>query len=541
MRFVSLTLFCAVCGLLAVNTASSQVGINSSGNPPAEGAMLDVSSTTMGFLPPRMSMDQRNAIPNPPEGLTIYNTDSRCLEVFRGEPLGWYSTCPGVPIVTTSAVTAIGVNSAQTGGFVAADGGATVISRGVCWGTSPEPTLDNDFTVNGLGIGAFTTSITSLQMGTTYYVRAYATNSVGTAYGDEQVFTTIALPSVITSGVSSIETTTAAGGGNVTNDGGAAVTARGVCWGTSPLPTLADAFITSGSGIGSFSSELSALTPGTTYYTRAWATNIAGTAYGDDVSFTTNGLLYFTSPGVHYWTVPEGVTSLAVTVVGGGGGGGGDVGGGGGGGRVINSPSYAVSPGQQLTIEVAAQTDYPQSYAHFGRDGFQSSLTGGTGGTLTAMGGNGGRGRSNGGGAGANVGWNGGGGSYDYNGGNAGQGGFAGGNAYPGRSAGGGGGSGGVGSSATVNAGGDGGPGVMSIIDGNYYGGGGGGGEYQGNSGGQGTHGGGTGGRQGNNPPGTDAQPNTGSGGGGGGSTANFPNSGRGASGVVIIAYQIQN
>jgi len=537
----------AVCTGLAVflllndNMVLAQVGINSTGEPPAEGAMLDVSSTSLGFLPPRMNTTQRDAIVSPPEGLTIYNTDSRCLEVYRGEPLGWYRSCPVQPIVTTTAISSIETSSAQSGGFVAGDGGSTVTDRGVCWNTSPLPTLDDSFTQNGIGTGSFVAFITGLSMGTTYYVRAYATNSVGTSYGDQQSFTTIDYPTVTTSGITNVQVSTASGGGQVTTDGGAAVTSRGVCWSISPSPTTADATTTDGSGTGTFTSSLTGLSQGTTYYVRAWASNLAGTAYGNEVSFTTNGLLYFTTPGVQTWIVPEGVTSLALTVVGGGGGGGGDVGGGGGGGQVINVPAYAVSSGQELSITVANQTDYPQTYAHFGRDGQPTILSGGTGGTITAQGGNGGRGRSNGGGAGSNVGWNGGGGSYDYNGGHAGQGGFAGGNAFPDRSAGGGGGSAGTGGNASSTLGGNGGIGAASIIDGVHYGGGGGGGEYQGTSGGTGTHGGGDGGRQGNSPPGTDALSNSGSGGGGGGSTGIFPNSGRGASGVVIISYSSPN
>lgn len=229
------------------------------------------------------------------------------------------------------------------------------------------------------------------------------------------------------------------------------------------------------------------------------------------------------------------INEVALTVVGGGGGGGGDVGGGGGGGQVINIPSYDINGVKSLSITVAVQTDYPAGYNHFGRNGGNSSVSGGNTGTITAMGGNGGRSRSSG-GPGTNTGWNGGGGSYDYNIGNAGQGGFAGGNAFSFRSCGGGGGSGGAGQSATITSPGNGGLGVLSIIDGNYYGGGGGGAEYQGTTTGLGTHGGGDGGRTGS-VFGKDATPNTGGGGGGGPSTGSNFNAGRGASGIVLIRY----
>ncbi|MFC2157743.1 SBBP repeat-containing protein [Acidobacteriota bacterium] len=93
--------------------------------------------------------------------------------------------------------------------------------------------------------------------------------------------------SVTTTAPSNVTTTSASSGGNVTSDGGNAVTARGVCWGTSTNPTTADSKTSDGTGTGAFASSLAGLTPGTTYYVRAYATNDFGTAYGNEVSFTT--------------------------------------------------------------------------------------------------------------------------------------------------------------------------------------------------------------------------------------------------------------
>jgi hypothetical protein len=95
-----------------------------------------------------------------------------------------------VPIVTTTEVTDITYNTAVSGGTVISNGGAAVTAKGVCWNTSPNPTLINSYTINGTGTGAYTSNITGLASGTIYYVRAYATNSVGTAYGEEKSFTT---------------------------------------------------------------------------------------------------------------------------------------------------------------------------------------------------------------------------------------------------------------------------------------------------------------------------------------------------------------
>jgi uncharacterized protein (TIGR02145 family) len=94
------------------------------------------------------------------------------------------------------------------------------------------------------------------------------------------------VPTVTTEAISSITQTTATGGGNVTSEGSGLVSARGVCWSKSANPTISDAHTTDGSGTGSFTSSLSGLTVNTLYYVRAYATNSAGTAYGNEISFT---------------------------------------------------------------------------------------------------------------------------------------------------------------------------------------------------------------------------------------------------------------
>jgi uncharacterized protein (TIGR02145 family) len=389
--------------------------------------------------------------------------------------------------VTTANVSLIRDNSAVCGGKVTAAQERNVV-RGVCWGIASNPTIADSKTIDGTGNGAFTSSLTGLISGTTYYVRAYATNSLGTAYANEVSFATAApfvtkiinvtnpitgktwmdrnlganraaisssdeeaygdlyqwgrgsdgherrtsgtisslssndtpghdnfisvnsgnfdwcspqnnnfwqgvngknnpcptgyrlptsaeleaeraswssqnsegafasliklplagyrsfdngslyvegshglywsgtvygtyakslyfssstayvnfdgrargmsvrcikdvasssIPTVITSAISSVTSTTATSGGNVTSDGGATVTAKGVCWSTTPTPTTANSKTTDGTSTGSFTSSLSGLSPSTTYYVRAFATNSVGTSYGNELSFTT--------------------------------------------------------------------------------------------------------------------------------------------------------------------------------------------------------------------------------------------------------------
>jgi len=97
---------------------------------------------------------------------------------------------PVIPSVTTGDVTDITTTTATCGGNVTADGGAAVTARGVCWSTTQNPTTANSKTTNGTGLGTYTSNITGLSPNTTYYVRAYATNANGTAYGEQRTFKT---------------------------------------------------------------------------------------------------------------------------------------------------------------------------------------------------------------------------------------------------------------------------------------------------------------------------------------------------------------
>jgi len=203
-----------------------------------------------------------------------------------------------LPTVSTNSVTNITDTTATSAGNVTDNGGASVTSRGVCWNTSGSPTTSDTCTTDGTGTGSFTSSLTGLNPGTTYYVRAYATNSVGTSYGSQRTFTTLELPTVSTNSVTNITDNTATSGGNVTDNGGASVTARGVCWNTSGSPTTSDTCTSDGTGTGSFTSSLTGLNPGTTYYVRAYATNSVGSSYGSQRNFATQDLASVTTNAV---------------------------------------------------------------------------------------------------------------------------------------------------------------------------------------------------------------------------------------------------
>ena len=201
-----------------------------------------------------------------------------------------FKTLADIPVTVTFPVTNITTASAQAGGSVNADNGSPVTERGVCWSTSQNPTVSlSTKTTDGSGTGNFTSTITGLSVNTTYYVRAYATNGVGTSYGTQFVFTTLAnLPTVTTASLTNITSISATGGGTVVSDGGAPVTERGICWGTSQTPTTADNKLALGSGLGTFSGGITGLQAGADYYVRAYATNLAGTAYG--IATSVNGL-----------------------------------------------------------------------------------------------------------------------------------------------------------------------------------------------------------------------------------------------------------
>lgn len=196
------------------------------------------------------------------------------------------------PSVSTGTATNITATTVTLNGNVTAQGSTEVTVRGFCYSLTTTPTTSNSIITSGVGTGSYSANLTGLTSGTTYYVRAYATNSIGTSYGSQKTVQMSAsgTPIVTTATASGIFKTTAVSGGEVTSIGGSAVTERGVCYGTTSNPTISGSKVASGTGIGSFTANLTGLTPQTNYYIRAYATNTQGTTYGNQTTITTQSV-----------------------------------------------------------------------------------------------------------------------------------------------------------------------------------------------------------------------------------------------------------
>lgn len=265
---------------------------------------------------------QKNRVPNgTQQGEMLYWNGTEWVVVpigVSGQTLTFcygvptWGPCPlNVPVVTTGVMSVIGASSATGGGNVVYNGGATVTARGICYSTLPNPTIADPKTTNGTGSGVFTSPITGLAGGVTYYVRAYATNSVGTAYGEQISFVAAnpVLPTVAITASGTATSTTMSYTVNVSDDGGALVTARGVCYSTAPNPTLANSLTVNGTGKGSFTANLAGLSTVVTYYVRPYATNSVGTTYGAQQTVTTQyhwigesfggGIVFYVEPATN--------------------------------------------------------------------------------------------------------------------------------------------------------------------------------------------------------------------------------------------------
>ncbi len=192
------------------------------------------------------------------------------------------------PTLTSTAVSSITEGTATSGGEVTDNGGAAVSVRGIVWSKTATPTLTSNeagHTDDGTGNGVFTSALTNLEAGTLYYVRAYATNTAGTSYGNEVSFTTLDL-SIAIDQVVKISDTEYSFDCSIDNQIATTVTAKGIVWSTSQTPTLSSNVGIESVGSGgntSYTLNATNLSIGPGYYTRAYITTANGTFYSEAV------------------------------------------------------------------------------------------------------------------------------------------------------------------------------------------------------------------------------------------------------------------
>ena len=290
----------AISGISSNLAGSGGVIVSDGGSPvTAKGVVWSINTnptlsgsfTSNGTGPASYNSTMEGLTPLTTYHVRAYATNS--LGTAYGNELSFTTTDlitqgPTVPVIGTSASAISGSSTGTSGGYVSSDGGSPVTARGVCWSTSVNPTLDNSFSTDGTGLGYFTSTVAGLSgCGTIYYIRAYATNSTGTGYGNQNTISTGLLPVITTNDVTGIADYSAVSGGVITNDGGCPVTQKGICWSYNPNPTLSNYKTTEGAGSTAFVSNMTGLYGNRTYYVRAYTTNSVGTTYGPEKVFIT--------------------------------------------------------------------------------------------------------------------------------------------------------------------------------------------------------------------------------------------------------------
>jgi pectinesterase len=200
------------------------------------------------------------------------------------------ATADPAEVSSTTTASYISTTSAISGGNISNDGGAPVTDRGIAYGTTVNPSINDNRQTAGEGTGMFTATLSGLTPHTTYYARAYAINKAGVSYGNEITFKTLealAPPTVETLNSSSIRNVSMIVSGRITAWGGSDVTERGVVYATTEDPLISGNKVISGRDIGNFQAYIDGLIPQTTYYVRAYAINAVGTAYGQPLRITT--------------------------------------------------------------------------------------------------------------------------------------------------------------------------------------------------------------------------------------------------------------
>jgi hypothetical protein len=284
---------------------------------------LSNSNTSSTLVAPNMTISKRNLIVNPSPGLIIFCTDCSTpgvLQFYNGS--NWVSIFANttnsfsLPEIETTTVSDIRASYAYGGGNVISDGGATILARGICYGVNQSPTTSNsnitfNETNNNKIFGQFAAGLYNLLPAKKYYVRSFATNNAGTAYGAEKSFTTYAYPSLSTKSITGIRATTSSypnsmqmsSGGIVSSNGGIDVVKVGIIYDTASIDTSSFGryetpfgnnyygYKYTTSSLTNFSIDVTGLLPNTKYYTRAIAFNkFNEIGYGQELNFTTTSV-----------------------------------------------------------------------------------------------------------------------------------------------------------------------------------------------------------------------------------------------------------
>jgi hypothetical protein len=194
-----------------------------------------------------------------------------------------------VPTVISAGASNLGTNTASISAEITSDGNTALVRRGVCYALTPNPNLtDTCVTEDTTTAGPFSITLTGLEVGVTYYARPFATNTVGTGYGTVVAFTTVrALATVRTVEVLEVQPRSAVISAELVDQGSEPVTERGICFGTSENPDIEGTCTATTATTPAFTVTLSDLLEDTPYFARAYATSIAGTSYGEQISFRT--------------------------------------------------------------------------------------------------------------------------------------------------------------------------------------------------------------------------------------------------------------
>lgn len=242
-----------------------------------------INDTTISYVLP-------DILPVSSNFFLVVNLSSK-MGGMQGPKISFNTPSPTIPSISLS-VNAPSIYSANVNFVINNNGGSPVLSSGICWSTSPNPdiSLSTKFVTqfNSTRV-TFYTTIPSLMPNTTYYVRSYATNALGTAYSQTMTFNTLINPPQITTlGVTSITNNSAIVGGSIINVGNATITTSGIIWGTNSNLTVSSSTKTvNGPSTGTFTSTITGLNSSTNYYVKAYASNVTDTYYGGLNSFTT--------------------------------------------------------------------------------------------------------------------------------------------------------------------------------------------------------------------------------------------------------------